>query len=182
MIALSGAAYVPRAVSRVLHHLVDFVLGIGMGADGLERGFLARDPDLRPRWWPWCVASLVAFVLATGVGIAAMILHPGPRAWEIASDSTFALSSAASSFACLALLVRFAGKQQRIFDSRNENAGGIYLVHYAFLSWVELALPKLELPAIVKAPVVFVSAGLLSWGTVALIRRLLLGRLARRGG
>lgn len=110
-----------------------------------------------------------------------MTVHLGSRAWEIAGDSTFVLSSAASSFAFLALFVRFAGKSKRNLDSLHENAYGIYLVHYAFVSWAQLALLKLGLPAIMEAPMVFVSAGLLSWGTVALIRLIPLGRLASRG-
>jgi surface polysaccharide O-acyltransferase-like enzyme len=178
----AGLVWRPLAfqTSRALHYLVYFFLGMGIGAYGLERSFLARDGKLRPRWWLWCLASLLAFAVGT-VGIAAMTVHPGSRAWEIAGDSSFVLSSAASSFAFLALFVRFAGKRSRILDSLNENAYGIYLVHYAFVSWMQLVLLKLDLPAVVKAAMVFVAAGLLSWGTVALIRRIPLGQLARRG-
>jgi len=171
----------PFQTSRALHYLVYFFLGMGIGAYGLERGFLACDGKLRRRWWLWCVASLVAFALGIGVGIAAMTVHLGSRAWEIAGDSAFVLSSAASSFAFMALFTRFAGKHPRILGSRNGNAYGIYLVHYAFVSWVQQGLLKLELPAIVMGPMVFVSAALLSWGTVALIRRIPLGRLTRHG-
>jgi surface polysaccharide O-acyltransferase-like enzyme len=167
--------------SRALHSLLYLVLGMAIGVYGLERGFLARDGKLRRRWWLWCVASLAAFAAGTGVGTAAMTVHLGSRAGELAGDSTFVLSSAASSFAFLALLVRFSGKRRRIFERLNENAYGIYLVHYAFVSWAQLALLKLELPAMAKAPVVLVSAGLLSWGTVALLGRIPLGQLARRG-
>lgn len=163
----------------VAHHAALAYLRIG--GYGLERGFLARDGKLPRRWWLWCVASLVIIAVGTGVGTAAMTVHLGSRAWEIAGDSTFVLSSAASSFAFLALFVRFAGKSKRNFDSLHENAYGIYLVHYAFVSWAQLALLKLGLPAIMEAPMVFVSAGLLSWGTVALIRLIPLGRLASRG-
>jgi surface polysaccharide O-acyltransferase-like enzyme len=167
--------------SRALHSLVYFFLGMGIGAYGLERGFLACDGKLRRRWWLRCVASLVAFAVGIGVGIAAMTVHLRSRAWEIAGDSAFVLSCAASSFAFVALFVRFAGKRRPILDSLQQNAYGIYLVHSAFVSWMQLALLKLELPAMVKAAMIFVSAGLLSWGTVALIRRIPLGQLVRRG-
>jgi hypothetical protein len=167
--------------SRALDSLVHLVLGIAIGAYGLECGLLARDGKLRRRWWLWSVASLAALAVGTGVGTAAMTVHLGSRAWEFAGDSTFVLSSAASSFAFLALLVRLAGKRRRIFDSLNKNAYGIYLVHYAFVSWAQLALLKFDLPGMAKATVVFVSAGLLSWGTAALIGRIPLGQLARAG-
>jgi hypothetical protein len=168
-------------ISRSLHYLFYFFLGMAIGAYGPERGFLAGDGKLRRRWWLWCLASLVAFAVGTGVGIAAMTVHLGSRAWEIAGDSTFVLSSAASSFAFLGLFVRFAGKRSRIFDSLQENAYGVYLVHYAFVSWMQLTLLKLDLPAVVKTAMVFVAAGSLSWATVALTRRIPLGKLAPRG-
>jgi len=165
--------------------LMFFISGLlvwrSLACKGVVR-FLGRALGLGlRRWWLGYAASLLAFAAGTGVGLAALTLHLGSRAWEIAGDSTFVLSSAASSFAFLALFIRFAGKHPRILGSRNGNAYGIYLVHYAFVSWVQQGLLKLELPAIVKGPMVLVSAGLLSWGTVALIRRIPLGRLTRHG-
>jgi len=193
LLLLSAAAYVPLAIvfnpfrwstwglftfqtSRVLHCLVYLLFGIGIGAYGLERGLLAHDGNLARRWFLWCGASLVTFAVAAGVGIAAMYAHPGSCTWEIAADSTFVLSCATSSFAFLALLVRFAGKRNRVCDSLNENAYGVYLVHYAFVSWIQLTLLKLRMSAIAKSSLVFASAALLSWGTAALLRRIPLAR------
>lgn len=197
LLVLSGAVYVPLAVavtpffwsswgpftfqtSRGLHYLVYFLLGIGVGAYGLERGLLASDGKLARRWWLWCAASLVAFAVATGVGLSAMTVHVGSRGWEIAGDSAFALSCAASSFAFMALFMRFAKERNRLLDSLTENAYGIYLVHYAFVSWLQLALLKTQLPGIAKGTLVFTGAVLLSWGTAALLRRIpLSGATAR---
>ncbi len=193
MLALSGAVYVPLAVvfnpfrwsawgpftfqtSRALNYLLYFLLGTGVGAYGLQRGLLAQDGRLARRWWVWCVGALVTFVIASGVGIAAITVHLGSRAWEVAGDSGFVLSCAASSFAFLALFIRFANKRHRIFDSLNRNAYGIYLVHYAYVSWLQLALLKLDLPALAKGCVVFLGSVLLSWGTAALLRRVPVGR------
>lgn len=91
------------------------------------------------------------------------------------------MSCAASSFAFLALFVRFAGKRHLVFDSFSENAYGIYLVHYAFVSWLQLSLLKAHLSALSKGTLVFVGASLLSWGTVRLLRRVPLGSFSRRG-
>ena len=197
LLALSCITYVPLAVafnpfhwsawgpftfqtSRGLHYLVYFLLGIGVGACGLERGLLTRDGKLARRWWLWCGACLLAFGVATVVGLAAMTVHLGSRLWEIAGDSAFVLSCAASSFAFLALFVRFGGKHNRVFDRFSANAYGIYLVHYAFVSWLQLALLKAHLPALSKGFLVFVSASLLSWGTVSLLRRIPLGSFLPR--
>jgi len=78
----------------------------------------------------------------------------------------------ASSFAFLALFVRFARRRIRIWDSLTPNAYGIYLVHYAFVSWLQYALLKTTLPAIAEGSLAFLGAVALSWGVVAAIRRI----------
>jgi surface polysaccharide O-acyltransferase-like enzyme len=138
----------------------------------LQRGFLTRDGKLARRWWLWCLAALMAFAITSGVGLAAMTSHLGSRSWEIAGDSGLVFSCAASSLAFLALFVRFANKRTRLFDSLNENAYGIYLVHYAFVSWLQLAVLKMQMPALAKGSLVFFGSVLLSWGTAALLRRI----------
>lgn len=197
LVLLSNVVYVPLALafnpfrwsawgpftfqtSRGLHYLVYFLLGTSVGAWGLERGLLARDGKLAGRWWLWCAASLVAFAVATGVGIAAVTVHLGSRGWEVAGDLAFVASCAASSFAFLALFVRFAPKRNRVFDSLNENAYGIFLVHYAFVSWLQLALLKAHIPGLAKGSLVFLGAVILSWGTAALLRRIPLSRVSRQ--
>ena len=189
LVAASGVAYIPLALavnpfswssfgafvfqtSRGLHYLVYFLLGAGVGAYGLDRGLLAPDGKLARRWSLWSVAALVAFALAAGIGVAAMTVHIGSRAWEIAGDSTFVLSCAASSFAFLALFVRFAKTRTRFWDSLSNNAYGMYLIHYAFVSWLQYSLLKAQLPAIAKFSIVFVATALLSWAATAALRRI----------
>jgi surface polysaccharide O-acyltransferase-like enzyme len=104
--------------------------------------------------------------------LAALTAHLGSRAWEIAADTTFVISCAASSFAFLALFVRLARTRRKVFDSVTANAYGIYLIHYAFVSWLQLALVKSHLAAIAKGSLVFLGALLLSWGTTAGLRRI----------
>lgn len=82
------------------------------------------------------------------------------------------LSCAASSFAFLALFVRFARRRIRIWGRLTANAYGIYLVHYAFVSWLQYALLKTTLPAIAEGWLTFLGAVALSWGVVAAIRRI----------
>jgi surface polysaccharide O-acyltransferase-like enzyme len=133
---------------------------------------LAADGKLARRWPLWMVSALVAFVLASGVGIAVMTAHVGSRPWEIAADSAFVVSCAASTLAFLALLVRFARKCRKVFDSLTENAYGMYLIHYAFVSWLQIALLKTQLPAVAKGSLVFLGTVLLSWSATAALRRI----------
>jgi len=189
LVCLSAAAYVPLAVvfnpyrwssfgpfffqtSRGLNYLLYFFLGVGVGAYGIDRGLLAPDGRLARRWPLWCVAALLAFGLATGVGLAALTAHLGSRRWEIAGDVTFVISCAASSLALLALFVRFARTPGRVRDSLTKNAYGIYLIHYAFVSWLQLALLKAHMDAMAKGALVFLGALLLGWGTTAGLRRI----------
>jgi len=189
LVAASAAVYIPLELifnafswtafgpftfqtSRLLHYLVYFLLGAGVGAYGLDGGLLAPAGKLARRWPLWSVAALVAFGVASGVGIATLTAHIGSRGWEIAADATFVLSCAASSFAFLALFVRFANTRSRIWDSLSANAYGMYLVHYAFVSWLQYALLKAQLPAIAKGSLVFAGLMLLSWGATAALRRI----------
>ena len=189
LVALSAAAYVPLAVifnplawaafgpfffqtSRILHYFVYFLLGAGVGAYGLQRGLLASGGKLARRWLFWSIAAFFAFAIASGIGIATITAHPGSRLWEIMSDLTFALSCAASSFAFLAVFVHFAQTPGKIFDSLSNNAYGMYLVHYAFVSWLQYSLLKAALPAIAKGSIVFVATVALSWITVAALRKI----------
>jgi len=189
LVVLSAAAYVPLAViftpvwwssfgpfsfqtSRAMHYLIYFLLGTGVGAYGLSRGLVATDGKLARRWWMWSIAAVVAFAIASAVGLATMTAHIGSRGWEVAAESTWVLSCAASSLAFLAIFVRFTNNRRRVFDSLTANAYGIYLVHYAFVSWLQYALLRTSLPAIAKGSIVIIAAVLLSWGTTAALRRI----------
>jgi len=158
--------------SRILHYFVYFLLGAGVGAYGLQRGLLDSGGKLARRWLFWSIAAFFAFAIASGIGIATITAHPGSRLWEIMSDLTFALSCAASSFAFLAVFVHFAQTPGKIFDSLSNNAYGMYLVHYAFVSWLQYSLLKAALPAIAKGSIVFVATVALSWITVAALRKI----------
>ena len=189
LVAVSAITYIPMELkfkgfawaswgpfvfqtSRIIHYFAYFMLGAGVGAAGIGKGLLANDGKLARRWILWAVAALIAFAVATAVGIAALSPHASPRAWEFAADCGFVLSCAASSFMFLALFVRFAKNRSTMWNSLTANAYGIYLVHYAFVSWLQYSLLKTTLPAIAKGSLVILGALALSWGTVAVLRRI----------
>jgi hypothetical protein len=41
----------------------------------------------------------------------------------------------------------------------------MYLIHYAFVSWLQYTLLRAALPAVAKGSIVFLGTVLLSWGT-----------------
>ena len=160
--------------SRILQYPVYFLAGIAVGAFGIERGLLAQDGKLAKRWWLWAIRAGVAFLISGTVSTLALNPRNAPHiyAWGTAAGVFWVLSCAASSFAFLAILVRFAKKPVRIFDSLRDNSYGIYLIHYAFVSWVQYALLRAVLPAAMKGCVAFAGALALSWITIAALRRI----------
>lgn len=189
IVAVSAAVYVPMSLifnpaawatlgpftfqtSRLFHYAVYFLAGIGVGAWGMDRGLLAPDGKLARRWWIWLTAAPLAYLVVVAIVIAAMVSPARMTLWTTMGGFAFALSCATSGFAFLALFVRFAKKPRKIFDSLRDNAYGIYLVHYAFASWMQYSLLPASMSGLAKGCVAFLGALLLSWGTVAALRRI----------
>jgi peptidoglycan/LPS O-acetylase OafA/YrhL len=188
LIVISGIAYIPMALifssiswttfgpfafqtSRPLHYLAYFLIAVGIGAWGLDRGLLAPDGKLARRWGLWVVASLLLFAVLAGVTIVGVTAHAQSQVWAAARDAGFVLSCAASSLAFLALFLRFARSRVGLLDSLSANSYAIYLVHYAFVSWLQSALLPASLPAVAKFMLVFFGALVLSWVVAASVRR-----------
>ncbi len=186
--ALSAAAYVPLLLtfgpldwavlgpffvqsSRILFYAVYFLIGLAVGAGGLDRGLLAWGALAR-RWLRWSLGAFLAFAVYIVVTILALAPHASPRAWGVAWGSAFALTAAASSFVCLALSERFASRRGRLLDSLRANAYGMYLVHYAFVSWLQLALLRAPLSGLAKGALVTLATIALSWAATAALRRI----------
>jgi surface polysaccharide O-acyltransferase-like enzyme len=70
----------------------------------------------------------------------------------------------------MALVVRFA-RPWRWADSLSANAYGIYLMHYAFVIWIQYVALRWTLPAFVKGIAVSLATVGISWMTVALLRQ-----------
>jgi glucan biosynthesis protein C len=190
LVVASAVVYVPLALvftpsawaafgpfgfqlSRPLHYAVYFLAGAGIGACGIERGLFASDGPLVRRWPVWVVAALGS--LLTWMGLTALTMtgggSPSPLL-QIIDDLSFVLACFSSCFAVLALVLRFAGRRLWLLDGLNRDAYGMYLVHYLFVVWLQYALLGIELPAIIKAAIVFGGTVLLSRASVAALRRI----------
>ncbi len=160
--------------ARLFHYALYFLAGIGVGAYGIERGLLAPDGMLARHWMRWTIGMAVAF--AVSVVFMLIVISKGSTMSPIflngVGGAMFALTCGAISFAFIALFVRFATRRVWIFDSLSDNEYGMYLIHYMFVSWLQLAILAAPLPAIAKGVIVFAGVLLLSWGTSASIRRI----------
>jgi surface polysaccharide O-acyltransferase-like enzyme len=160
--------------SRILHYAVYFFMGVGVGAYGIERGLLAPEGVLARHWLRWTIAMALAYVpvLAFIVNLPSLSRTMPPVVLGLIGGTLFALSCAASCFGFLALFVRFGNRRTRALDSLSENEYGMYLVHYAFVSWLGYAMLSAPLPAVVKLAFVFTGVLALSWSTSAVLRRI----------
>ena len=190
LVGISAAVYIPLAMqfnplawtqfgpfafqtSRLLHYLVYFLIGIAVGAYGIEHGILASRGKLARRWLLWSIAAGVVFLASSAFFI--MIVTSAKVAsvpWQATADLVFTITCATTSVAMLAIFVRFVKKSWGIFDSLRDNAYGIYLVHYAFVSWLQYVLLKSHLSGFIKLAIVFSLTVALSWITAAVLRRI----------
>ena len=94
-------------------------------------------------------------------------------AWfQVIYGLAFPLACAAIGFGMLALFLRFVSARVRVFDRLRDNAYGIYLIHYAFVIWLQYELLNVPLTPVLKAALVFVGALTISWGITAALRRI----------
>src|SRR5262249_12442189 len=113
LIGISAAVYIPLAMkfnplawtqvgpfafqtSRILHYLVYFLMGIAVGAYGIERGVLASGGKLARRWLPWSVAAILVF-LATSALVIMMVTTPAKATsplWQAVADLMFTITCA----------------------------------------------------------------------------------------
>jgi hypothetical protein len=188
LVAASVLAYVPLAVaftpwawgehgpfalqfSRPLLYAVFYFAGLGIGSTGLERGLLASEGRLARRWPVWLAGALAAFVFWMGLTALAMSYKASaPLGLQIIVDCSFALACASGCFCVMAACLRFGTVRRPLFDSLANNAFGIYLLHYAFVVWLQYALLGVALFAFAKGMIVFAGALLLAWAATAALR------------
>ena len=161
--------------SRVGLYGLYFTTGAVLGAGGGWRGLLAPGGALARNWLRWSAAALFAFGVFAILTIAS-VSQPAPaRILAAAVGLTFTISCAASSFAALALFLRWVGRRYSLAESLRGSSYGIYQLHYVAVTWLQFALLGVAWPGAVKGTAVFLCASASSWAIVVLCRRV--GRL-----
>jgi surface polysaccharide O-acyltransferase-like enzyme len=189
LVAASAAAYIPMSLVfdradwtsigpfqfqtvRLFHYAVYFLAGVGVGAYGIERGLLAPTGKLARHWGRWTLWMIFAFLLNVVFFLIAISKNSpiSANAVNLIGGALYALACASISFAFLAIFVRFATHRRWIYDSVSENEYGMYLIHYMFVPWLQLAFLSAPFPALGKGMLVATTVLLLSWGTSAALR------------
>lgn len=176
---LSWAEWGPFTVqtARIGQYALYFLVGIAVGAYGIERGLLARDGRLAQRWKLWSNVAPLFFVvfMATLIAVFATLEKTGSVGDGLvaACNTAFAVTGVFTCLAVLAVFARFAPNWTgRTWASLDRNAFGIYLLHYAFASWIPYALLEAPLPGHAKGLITIVGAIGLSWIASAMLRRI----------
>lgn len=168
----------PLAVqkSRVLLYATYFAFGIGIGAAHFDRGVFGADGALPNQWRGWVVAAAIPYVLLWLLIYLKRDLLGNPSEppdwYEAAYGLAFAAFSAAMLFAVLAIFLRFNSGGRSVLDPLQQDAYGIFLVHYVYVLWLHYWLFGVDLPAIPKALIAFALTLALSWATSAALRQI----------
>jgi len=184
LFVISSATYVPIAViigplkwigigpfnaqaGRILLYLVYFFAGIAFGAYGFNHNIFKSDGALAKHWWVWLTVGMMSFIVFI---IMIVVVFHNDR--TIVSEIAFVVCCGTNVFGMTGLFLRFAKRRVRIFDNLSDNAFGIYIVHYVFVTWLQYLFLEILLPPAVKGIVVFLCTLLLSWMTVTVILRI----------
>jgi surface polysaccharide O-acyltransferase-like enzyme len=111
--------------------------------------------------------SLLSFIV-----FLIMVVVVSAHERTIVSEIAFVVCCGATVVGMTGLFLRFAKRRVRIFDSLSDNAYGIYIVHYVYVTWLQYFFLGSALAPSVKGMVVFLITLILSWGSVAAIRRI----------
>ena len=152
---------------RILLYLVYFLTGTAVGAIGIDRSVYKNDGALAKRWWGWAAAGLMSFTV-----FIVMIVVVTPMERTLISEIAFVICCGAIVSGMIGLFLRFAKRRVRLFDSLSENSYGIYIVHFAYITWLQYLLLGSSLAPSVKGMVVFIGTLILSWVSVAALRRI----------
>ncbi|HEV7599497.1 MAG TPA: acyltransferase [Bradyrhizobium sp.] len=162
--------------SRVLLYAAYFFIGAGIGAANFERGLLAANGQLAKSGSGWIIATLIPYCLLwVLITIKREILgNPGvlPVWYEACYAVFFTAFSAAILFAILAFFLRFKRSGWSVLDPMQQDAYGIFLVHYAFALWIQYWLYDFDLPATIKVLIGFAFTLALSWALTAALRKI----------
>lgn len=187
LMALSVAAYAPlRAIygpfrwfafgpiygqtSRVLLYFVYFAWGIVAGMQPDVSTTFSSESGLARTHGRWIVAAILMFGVSVPTFVAASQDPSSAASWL--SGVLFPVCGLTCSLAVLGLFLKRVSTRRPLLDAFGTAAYGIYLVHYPFVTFLQLALAATALPPLCKAAIVSVLAVGASWLTVALFQKL----------
>jgi surface polysaccharide O-acyltransferase-like enzyme len=193
LLSVSSVAYIPALLyfgpnrwfqfgpldvqaSRVLLYATYFFVGVGIGASNFQRGVLSETGRLAKSSWGWIAVTLGPYsLLWVMIYIKRELLGNPPvqPQWYLAIYGfVFVAFSATILFAILAYFLRFNDRGSSVLDPMQADAFGMFLVHYPIALWLQYLLFDYDLPAIMKAVIVFVLTVAFSWMLTRMLRQI----------
>ena len=151
-------------IARLFLYLVFFASGVAIGARGVERSAFRGNGGFAKRWWAWVLAGVLAYA---GLGASSALFGK-----SMLTNAAFAAAAAFMVLGVISLFVRFARRHVLALDGLSANSYGIYILHYTVVIWLQYAVLRVPLPAVVKATVVFLFSVSICWGLAAALRRI----------
>lgn len=130
--------------SRIGLYALFFGLGCAAGAAGIEHALFQRDGALARNW---------ALTLCLGAGFFGWLIT-GPVPFEKIRPLLFAFCCVLFCVALLGICLRFITTLSAHISTLIGEAYGVYLIHYAFVTWTQYYLLPMSWGALPKAGVV----------------------------
>jgi glucan biosynthesis protein C len=146
-------------------YLAYFLLGMALGAD--QQWQKVGWPK---HWGAWFILGIFSFFVY--MGVLGDTFQLPTFVSQMMLGVAFAASCTGASLGFLGAFRRLVRRPQPIFDNLGANSYGIYIVHYAFVLWIQFALLSASWPAWIKFSVAFIGGLALSWGTSQLARQI----------
>lgn len=152
--------------ARIGLYFACFLLGTALGT-----GQQWRKIGWPKHWGVWFILGILSFFVYIGLMGNDAIQLPHLVS-QVMLSVAFAASCAGTSLGLLGAFRKFVRRPHAIFESLCTNAYGIYIIHYAFIIWIQFALLSAAWPAWIKFSVTFIGGLALSWGTSKLVRQI----------
>ncbi|MHC1725907.1 MAG: acyltransferase [Syntrophobacteraceae bacterium] len=160
---------------KILLYFAWFLLGIALGAAN-PRLSLSRD---NLRMWPlWLALGGLTYVAHGLLELRGEYLANMPE-WlvQVIQTAFYAFCCTFTSLGALGFARSFFLTARPLADSFTENAYGIYIFHYGFVTWIQFVLLTKPLPAALKFLLTFSVALIASWLLTALLRKTAAGKV-----
>jgi hypothetical protein len=163
---LGGPLHLPT--SRSLLYFGWFLLGVAVGHANPERS-LSRE-NMSP--WPfWLAIGALSFAAHAIFSSGKYLTNTPVWATKLILATVLSFCCTFTSLAALGLARSFFRTNWSPADHFSENAYGVYIFHYGFVTWIQFYLLTKPLPAALKFLITFSVASALSWFLTALLRK-----------
>jgi len=148
----------------VLLYFIYFLAGLAIGAYGIGNTIFTQASKLTKYWWLWLITGIIVFVIRYNLD---NYINSSGIIYNLSNIIFCALMT----MGVIATFLRFIKQRLTIMDNLNNNAYGIYIIHYIFVTGLQYYLLNFNIHAIYKALIVFIISFMLSWLLIIFIRR-----------